>query len=557
MSKILILAKVLTKNGRSQKSIKNSDENSMTINVSFSDISKYIFPAIIAVGLLFAGYKLPELAMLNTITFADCLVYLSTFASAIVLMFSFVKIINTMYLADDIGLLLTLPLKEVHIAVAKILLVAKEQYVFSGAIFFSFSIGYTISAGFDLWNWIAVVLGFLLVPATVMCLCGTVIVILMRLINAIRNKNLIKIVGSVFAALLIGVAYAVYFAGTNSDNSTEMISSFMTANTDNIAMYYPVAQWIRSIALNNDVASILYLLGVFIFVSLVFIIVLKLFYFKTALLMIGAAGSSKQMTNSELLNACKPKSQSRAIMSRDLKLIVRDSSFLLKEVLLPSAMALAMLVMVFIVSGRFSDLIGGRTGGPGFYTGVSIFFTALVFMNINTAVTSFSREKETFFLTKQLPVDYADLLKGKRNVSVVLSLVMSLLPLLIITGYFTVAGIIPVYYALFAFPINIAMVVFLSDYFVLSDAKNPNFVWDTHDQIKTSGFTINVPIFVIGFITLAIIIILAMIVAMFDFHYAGYIICTLANLAAVVLAIYYNKRLVTKGSKYISDIYIS
>ena len=174
--------------------------------------------------------------------------------------------------------------------------------------------------------------------------------------------------------------------------------------------------------------------------------------------------------------------------------------------------------------------------------------------------TAFSREGNNFSFIRSLPVDYTDYYKSKRNFSLLICSLGSVLYVIVLGIVAIALGAITIENswiilasACFSFLINLICINLL----LLRNSKKPNFNWDSETEISRKLGIINVILIILSIISLIICIANITITMNLDTSQlmpTASIICLGVLLITLVLAISINKYAIKTSVKNLMKI---
>lgn len=132
-------------------------------------------------------------------------------------------VISTFYFADDVVLLLTLPLRPRRVLAAKFIVVLLFQYLLDALIVLPMLVVIGIrNAGW--WYWLNAVIVFVALPILPTVVCSVVSILLMAFSRFFRNKDRAKFLGGLVAILLaLGISIPLQLSGGGPSMSSAMI----------------------------------------------------------------------------------------------------------------------------------------------------------------------------------------------------------------------------------------------------------------------------------------------------------------------------------------------
>lgn len=206
----------------------------------------------------------------------------------------------------------------------------------------------------------------------------------------------------------------------------------------------------------------------------------------------GFSTKFESSAQSNLPVSFKGKSKVSALMSRDLKQIIRVPSMAINTF---ATAFLAPVLLAIMVFAGFQNLLGSDVGTLGL-TSFLMMYAMMLTPGTNTSASlAFSREGKSFEFLKHLPISSNDILKSKILLSCIISIVATLLNMIIGFALYKVSAIETLFVGISVlsacFATNVAGMYI--------DSKRPNFVWNTVNEItkrSRSQFAMLLPFFV-------------------------------------------------------------
>lgn len=339
-----------------------------------------------------------------------------TVGQLVCLSFGVFYVISSFYFSKDINMLIPMPIRPGEIVLSKFIGIMLGEYLTMAPVVLPAVIIYGIFAGVS-WTYLPFALIiFLLLPVPPLVIASLFSIVLMRVTNLRRNRDLYRVMGGLLG-LGIGLGFN-YFSRIgarhgNFDPQSGELAAMVTNLQKLLAdwgKYIPTSTWATN-ALKAGAPALGF--GSFILFAAVALAALagmvwvaeKLFYG-------GAVGgeetraSGKKLTRDDL---AKETAQSRsplwALLLKEFKMLNRTPSFLM-QALVP------LIIMPFFVImpmtqeqeiGQLVDKAGAQAGSPivpAIGVGIVLFMASMS----SVAATSVSREGKHFWISRSLPV---------------------------------------------------------------------------------------------------------------------------------------------------------
>jgi ABC-2 type transport system permease protein len=337
--------------------------------------------------------------------------------SMFVLVFAIGLVMSMFYFSHDLPQLVPLPVKPAEIIGAKFIVILVQEYLTVIPMLLPAIIIFGLGEGAGLYYWAAATLVFLLAPVIPLSLVSAAILIMMRVTNLGRRKDLLRIAG--MFSFIIVVMVLNYFANKLPVMSEEeLVYYFLAENglVNQIGRMFPPAL-IATRALTAQGLSALANLGAFLAlniggIGLTLFLADRLFY--RGLIGGDEISAGKKINSAQLdKKISRHSSPVKAIAVRELKLLVRTPIYMFNSV----AMLLIVPVLLLIPS-----LTGGQSGlldvlrntdirlyvnlGGAAIIGAMAIFTP-------AASSTFSREGKLFWISQVIPVSPQEQINGK------------------------------------------------------------------------------------------------------------------------------------------------
>lgn len=204
----------------------------------------------------------------------------------IILIMSFIlsikNIVTILYTADDLSVLLPMPLSADQIVTAKLTVASRFSIGLSLIITNSVCLGLGIRAGMGAAYVIGTVLSSALMPISGIALATLLIVIVFKVFGFIRNRDITIVLGGIFTLALM-VAYIFISNKFNDGDSNSASAIFSTISS--IASVFPNIAYMSGFMFNSNIVSLIISIGITAAISALAMLAVKLFYIVTALSM--------------------------------------------------------------------------------------------------------------------------------------------------------------------------------------------------------------------------------------------------------------------------------
>lgn len=536
-------------------------------------ISQGAIKVLITVGLLLlAGLLFTVFYMIEPLVAP--LIPLGSISQAIMLimlLISFIlsvkNIVTVLYTADDLSVLLPMPLSAGQIVAAKLAVASRFTFGLSTLLISTTCLGFGIRAGKGAPYIIGALLSSVLIPVTGISLATLVVVIIFRVFGFIRNRDITMVLGGVFTLALI-IAYIFISNRFNSDKSSETVLAVFNT-VASISAGFPNISFMTAFMLDGSILGLLISIGVSVAVVGLAALAVKLFYISTALDMQNTGSTKKAVSKSDL-EGNKKSSVIRALTGYESKSARRNPAYLIygfaMTLIWPLLVGVPMFFSAKSVLETVTFPLDMRTAAVcAVLLGITASCMACGFNVL--AATAFSREGATFSIIRSLPVDFKDYYRSKRNFAMLIcslgsvGYVIIIGILCLIMGFITPASC---WVIIIAAAISFMLDLVIVNCLLLKNSKKPYFTWDTETEISRKLCWINVVSIIIGIIAfIALMISFALLspdkLGAFMQDSGPFttiaVIAVIASVAiSLILAVLVNKFSVSRGAENLSEL---
>ena len=453
--------------------------------------------------------------------------------SAVIFFFGIFYTISVMYHADDISLLLYLPLRPWQILGAKFVTLVIYEYVFESFILVPVLATYAVvSAAGPLFVLYAVLLA-LAAPVIALAIASVLIMVVMRFTRFAKNKQLFNYISGILAFIIaIGFNIVLQTGMRNAMSDPTAITSLAPL----MSRIFPGTGFAATALIESGNLTGLLNLLLFLLYSAAaaaaFLLLGQALYFK------GVAGVTESSAKRKAISAetlTKETAGAPVLWSytkKELRLLMRSPIAFMNCVLINFIWPLVLLLMLFTSSDSIDAVRQIVTdisrNSPS--TLIAIVAGAAAFLSCGNAVTSssFSREGKGIYFMKYIPVSYKRQLAAKALAGLLLSAVG--IVMLCAVGLYFGAALLPV---LVGLVLGLAMGISGSVAGLLIDASRPKLDWTNEQQAIKQNM--NVLLHMLVGLLLALAAILPVILLHMETVWAVVYIAVLATVLAVLL----------------------
>ena len=481
--------------------------------------------------------------------YAAWLITAKGLAQALMLVFlllSFVlaikDIVTVLYTADDLELLLPMPFSAEQIVVAKLAVASAFPVILSLVLMNSVCLGFGIREGCGAAFVIGIILSSILIPVTGISAATLLVVIIFRLFGFIRNRDITVALGGIFSFGLT-FAYIIFYNRFSSEGSGEKAAAAFHALSA-VSAVFPNISFMNRFMFEGNVAALVISLAFTLVIIMLAALAVKAFYFRTALSMQNTAAKNKALSEASLRGG-KKNDTLAALTAYEAKSSRRNPAYMIYGFAISLFWPL-LLILPFVLGNN--SLLSGITYPldtiPALLCSITFAITASCLacgFNILPG-TAFSREGSCFAAIRALPVDLTDYYKSKRNFSMLVCSLGSVLYVMIVGIVGVAAGIIPIasgWTILVGAAVSFLLNLIWINLMLLKNSRKPRFNWDSETELSRKLGGINLIAILIGMVSFIAFFVYILILPMLNkpaIMRTTLIICAAIVLLILVLA---------------------
>ena len=357
-------------------------------------------------GLFTIGFSLNHSEMVLTLAFIV--------TQVLILFFGLFYILGSFYFSHDLDTLVPLPLKPYEVLGSKFLVVMVNEYITAIPLLLPALIIFSIGTGQGIVFWFKGIFLLLTAPVIPLIIGALFVMLLMRVVNLRRNKDLLTIIGG-FLGIIAIVGVNLVIQKMPKEGGQDFLKNLLASQTgliEVIGRAFPPSIWATFGLSDNSLTGWGYF-ALFIGVSVALFFALlwlaNLVFYKALIAGQEVSRKKRILTGIEIARQYnKVTSPVLAIFIREWKLLLRTPIYVING-LTGAIMGPLMILIMFFAKGtgpNVTQLINAimnpeyslyiTLGGLGI-----MLFTAG--MNI-VASTSVSREGKNFWIAKMIPV---------------------------------------------------------------------------------------------------------------------------------------------------------
>ena len=336
----------------------------------------------------------------------------------IILIFGLFYLIATFYFSRDLEYLLSLPLRPSQIMLSKFAVVLVNEYLTIALFILPLLVVYGLKRPSGPGYWLLMPLTYFLLPIIPLAAAGLAVLMMMRLVNVGRKKDLLIVLGSL---VLLAAAFFLQFglsraAGTSGPDPQKIIA--MIASPDglvqSIGRRFPPAIWATrflhdGLFTGGGLSGFALFAGLSVLLFAGLMIGARRLFFGGLIGLSERGGARRKAKAVARLRFSSGRHPVRAIFMREVRLMNRTPIFLLNGVL--GALMVPVVFALMPTSGKpgddASDIMRLLTSTKPLTATLAMMIFMVVCATLSgVASSSFSREGRKFWVSKVIPVDY-------------------------------------------------------------------------------------------------------------------------------------------------------
>gem|GEM_PF-897067 len=409
-----------------------------------------------------------------------------------ILIFGIFQFIGYFYFSNDIKLLAPLPIKPRNYLLSKFLFIYLIELIVNLLLVFPFFVIYGIKLNVTIYQWLGIIISFLLMPIVPLVIVGFITVLLMSLTNITKNRDTLRIIGYTIILVLTFIFQITVYQNLIPSSPEEQFDLFerLAENSqyflDKFALYYPISKLISLSISGSFVEVILSIIG-FLIISFIIIYLFSQFlqrvFINSYLKELDSPLKKKKIREKQVEGS---NNTAFAIAKIDFKTIIKVPIFMFNTVALliivPVVLIISTLFMQQSSAGEVDQIVDLiQKYRYLFWLGLTL---ALVILStwIPIAPTSFSREGKTNWIMRTLPITAREHIFGRMIVPVITQTIFQLELVIMVWISLYSKGILDIeniYYGLIAcgLALILSMPLLLAGLYI--DLSKPILDWDT------------------------------------------------------------------------------
>ena len=409
-------------------------------------------------------------------------------AQTMILIFGLFYIMGSFYFSRDLETLVPLPLKPYEIIGSKFIIVMINEYLTAMPLLIPPIIIFGLGTHQNIIYWFKGILLVLTAPVIPLIISAIFVMLLMRIVNLRRNKDLFTIIGG-FVGLFLAIGINMVIQKFAQASGTGHLKNILTSQSgliEQIGRKFPPSIWATFALADKGIkgwGNLLLFLSVSVVLFFALLWLANLVFYKALIAGQEVTRKRKVMTKGEISKKYgKISNPIISIINREWKLLFRTPIYVINGLTGVFVGPLIIFMMFFVQSSDpdMKKLLGFISNSKyGFYVALGglgiMLFTAG--MNV-VASTSVSREGNTFWIAKMIPVSPKRQVMAKFIQGYMVSLIGVLTTCLVLATFFK----FPLPRLLWIGALGILTSVSMTALSLMLDVIHPKLVWNSEQE---------------------------------------------------------------------------
>lgn len=389
-------------------------------------------------------------------------------------------VLNVFFFAEDMEILMSMPFKMSEIMISKFIVTLINMYIYTGIIIAPLIVYGVVSKAGVLYYLFSIFI-ILANPILPLALCLIISLIIMRITNLSKHKDMFKTISGTISIILVVVINFFANSSTESVDMTTLLSENNGLIKGISSIFFTNIFGAKTLLYSGETKGILNLL--LLIISLVLLIVALYYigdklYFKSIVGMSETSGKRENILEKDK-DFIKEKSPIITLAVKDIKIIFRTPTFFINCVVM--LLYFPLIIGVTFIGADMSRFEGNISSNMI----VSLTMATIIFSIIggNAATTCLSREGKNIIVSKYIPVSYKTQIKSKILSSVIINSIAILIGVAILL--YVKADIITFIMSLI---IQVLTIIMVSLSGVLLDYKSPSVNWEDENAMFDKNF---------------------------------------------------------------------
>lgn len=422
-----------------------------------------------------------------------------TLGGASVLLLAIPSVLGYMFFSKDAELLSMLPVPKSTLFLAKFTMVYLAELILSALAMIPMLITYGVGVGAGLWYYVLVLPMVLFTPVFPLLIATVLAYPLMWVVAFFkRHSSLTTILYILGVALLFAVILLIESAMVGSEGEFGISMGLLSMMMGLYEVF--IFNKLFAVAMLGAGLEIIFnfLLGALIIVAMVVISTLVCSAFFHSGMSYNMEGYSQSSTRTAKIVSTD---KMNSLIIKDVKQLIRDPGFAFQSL---AGLVLAPLLTLIMSGGMRESIVYTQLElakeGIIFSDAMVDLFTlavlslyAIMFCGINyTASGAYTREGQTFYISKYLPVSPSLIMRAKLRFADIISIISALLTAVCVA----LTGVVPPISCVLLFLQLVMLSLALNGMGIRRDLKRPKLEWANVNEAFKNNFYMAVPLFI-------------------------------------------------------------
>lgn len=389
-------------------------------------------------------------------------------------------VLNVFFFAEDIEILMPMPFKMSEIMISKFVVALINMYIYTGIIIAPLIVYGAVSKAGVLYYLFSIFI-ILANPILPLALCLIISLVIMRITNLSKHKDMFKTISGIISILFIVLINFSANASTGSVDMTTLLSENNGLMKGISSIFFTNIFGAKALLYSGYIKGMINL--VLLLISLVALTAILYYigdklYFKSIVGMSETSGKRENILEKDK-DFIKEKSPIVTLAIKDVKMILRTPTFFINCVVM-------LLYFPLIIGVTFIGIDMSRFGyNISSHMIVSLTMATIILSIIggSAATTCLSREGRNIIVSKYIPISYKTQIKSKILSSLIINSIAILIGIAILV--YVKADAITFIMSLI---IQVLTIIMVSLAGILLDYKSPTINWEDEKALFDKNF---------------------------------------------------------------------
>ena len=468
---------------------------------------------------------------------------------------SIFQTLNSIYFSKDLKILLRMPIKSRDIIHSKLLKLITSEYqmeiIMLAIPMIVYGIIYQVS--FTFYLYVTIIL--LILPIIPISITASIVAIIMRFTNLIKNKSKVMYVTILIAILALNILLSLFGGQASIVNlfSKEVLETengLGNEISNSFKLIVPIMDSLQNYNTLNGIKS----LGLYVLESIVIytisILIISPIYLKGVIGTVINGNKKAKKEKAEItIKDFKKNSYKKAYIYKEFKVIKRSPIFFIQCIIMPVALSISIL-FIFIAFMSATKNIGidilyqiRKLSRFSWIAGGFLAVNQIMYMLNFASIIAVSKEERASIITKYIPIKLSRQLNLKLLIGKIINFISSIV---IVSLYYICTN--NIIYSVFLLIISIGLNSLGEKIKILIDLKNPRIKWDSEYAMMKQNTNVMYELFY-TMIVILISILAGFIITNINIYFSIMI------LAILIINIRLNKYIFKNDTKIFENIF--